>query len=93
MKTILQVPIDKSIRDSATAAVRLQGFSSLQEAIRVFLTSLSKTPHRVLFEPNTIQLSQKAVKRYDNITKDVYAEKNISKGFINIDDMMNYLNS
>lgn len=39
--TTLQVPVSKSLKLSAQAAASAQGFSSLQEAVRVFLKKLS----------------------------------------------------
>ncbi len=42
MNTItLQVPVDKSIKISAQAAASNMGFSSLQDAVRLFLANLS----------------------------------------------------
>lgn len=39
-KVILQIPMDKKLRDEATKVAKVQGFSSLQELIRVFLTQM-----------------------------------------------------
>jgi len=39
--TILQVPLSKQLRLQATQAAEEQGFSSLQEAVRVFLQELA----------------------------------------------------
>ena len=49
--TILQVPIDKSLRNQAAAAASNLGFSSLQEAVRVFLTQLADKNVKISFEP------------------------------------------
>jgi hypothetical protein len=38
--TVLQIPMSKTLRDKATQAAKEQGFSSLQEYVRVFLTAL-----------------------------------------------------
>jgi hypothetical protein len=39
--TILQVPLSKQLRLQAAQAAEAQGFSSLQEAVRVFLQELA----------------------------------------------------
>ena len=41
-KVILQVPMDKSLRDLAEFSAATQGFSSLQEAVRLFVNKLAK---------------------------------------------------
>lgn len=38
----LQVPMNKDLRDKATKMAKEEGFSSLQELIRVFLTQFVK---------------------------------------------------
>lgn len=40
--TTLQVPINKSLKTAAQQEVEKMGFSSLQEAVRLFLTQLVK---------------------------------------------------
>ena len=42
MKTILQIPIDKGLRDEAVKRAKEDGFSSLQELIRFFLAKLAE---------------------------------------------------
>lgn len=58
-KTILQVPIDKKIRDAALIAVRDLGFSSLQEGVRVYLIKLSRKQITFNLEENTEYLTPK----------------------------------
>ena len=41
-KTMLQIPMDASLKMRATAAARAMGFSSLQELIRVMLMKLAR---------------------------------------------------
>ena len=41
MKTVLQVPIDATLRKDAEKQALEQGFSSLQELVRVFLKQLA----------------------------------------------------
>lgn len=48
--TKLQVPLPKTLRDSAQRVAYKQGYSSLQEVVRVFLTSYSKGKYVPEFE-------------------------------------------
>ena len=49
-KTILQVPISKELKDKAEEASAKQGFSSLQESVRIFLAQLSQGNLKISFE-------------------------------------------
>lgn len=91
--TILQVPISKALRVKAGAAASSQGFSSLQEAIRIFLHQLSTRAISVKFEPTPVQLSRRAIQRYDKMSDDMEAGGVTPVGFENIDEMMDYLHS
>ena len=66
MNTILQIPIDKNIRNQAISRIEKMGFSSLQEIVRVFVSKIAAGEVNVRFE-DTVQLSPKAVKRYNKI--------------------------
>lgn len=41
-KVIVQVPMDKKLRDDATKAAKEYGFSSLQEALRFFVKKIAE---------------------------------------------------
>lgn len=41
MRAVLQVPVDATLRKDAERQALEQGFSSLQEAVRVFLKQLA----------------------------------------------------
>lgn len=41
-RIILQVPMQKTLRNEAEAAARFQGFSSLQEVVRIMLQKLAQ---------------------------------------------------
>ena len=49
MNTTLHVPIKKELKVQAEAVVKEQGYSSLQEAIRVLVTSLAKGEIKTAF--------------------------------------------
>lgn len=90
MNTILQVPIDKNLRNQAASVAEKMGFSSLQEVIRLFVNKIAIGEINVAFE-NTIQLSPKAIKRYNKITDDFKKGRNIYTTN-NIDDLIKHLN-
>ena len=75
-KTILQVPLDVSLRDQALQTAENLGFSSLQAAIRVLLKSLIDQGLSISFG-KTEKLSPKAEKRYAKMIKDYEEGKNI----------------
>lgn len=90
-KTILQVPVSTSVRRDAEKQALEQGFSSLQEAVRVFLKKLAQGAMGITFEEEeVVQLSPRAIKRYNKISEDFKKEKNIhtAKG---VDDLMKQL--
>jgi hypothetical protein len=77
-RTVVQIPVTTDLRDSAYAMAISQGFSSLQEAMRVILHKFASGALHVgvYTEPAPIQLSAKAIKRYDQMTKDFENGKN-----------------
>ena len=91
-KTILQVPIDISLRDQASKAAEDMGFSSLQETVRVFLKKLANKSLTVSFE-KTEELSSTAEKRYARMIREVESGKVKTMSFDNVDDLMRHLNS
>lgn len=91
--TILQVPISKSLRDEAAAAASGMGFSSLQEAVRVFLAQLPAQTVKISFEHPPVRLSAKAIKRYNRMIDEAESGKAKLVGFDDVDQMMEYLHS
>lgn len=69
--------MDAALRKEAEREALEQGFSSLQEAVRVFLKKLAHKAIGLRFEEPTIQLSQKAIKRYNLIDEDIKAGRNV----------------
>lgn len=60
MRTVLQVPVSTNVRRDAEKQVLEQGFSSLQEAVRVFLKKLAQSTLGITFEQeDVVQLSPK----------------------------------
>ena len=90
--TILQVPITKKLREEAAVAAVAQGFSSLQEVVRVLLAKIARQELRVEFT-DTVKLSQKNDKRYAKMIADVRSGKAKTKTFTDVKEMMKYLNA
>jgi len=85
--------MQKSLREQAEATARFQGFSSLQEVVRVLL---NKFAHKELYIDVATQeerLSPKAERRYAKIVDRIKTGKEKTIPFTNVDDMMKYLNS
>lgn len=89
-KTILQVPIDKNLKSTAERAAARQGFSSLQEVVRVFLMQLATEKIAVSLQ-EAMPLSPANEKRYIAMTQDFEAGKNIASAK-NAADLIGQLN-
>lgn len=94
MNTVtLQVPVNKSVRDSAALVAEEYGFSSLQEVVRVLLNKLAKRQLAVSIEQfPTVKLSAKNEKRYLKMMDDFRAGKNVYYAK-DVDDMMKQLHA
>jgi antitoxin component of RelBE/YafQ-DinJ toxin-antitoxin module len=90
--TNLQIPIRMTLKKSATEAALAQGFSSLQEAVRVFLKKLSEGSMNVSYIEKTIQLSTKAIRRYNRMSKEIESRKGWHEAK-DVDDLMKQLNA
>ena len=91
-RTVLQIPIDRAIRRDAEKQALHEGFSSLQEAVRVFLKKLAKGALGISFE-ETVQLSAKNARRYDKMIEDIRSGKVKTKTFSDVSSLMQDLNS
>jgi antitoxin component of RelBE/YafQ-DinJ toxin-antitoxin module len=93
MKTInLQIPIPEELKISAQEAALEQGFSSVQDAVRIFLHKLSQRAIDIIFAPKAEKLSPKAEKRYLKMLHDAKIEKNWYKAD-SVEDFLKQLNS
>lgn len=77
-KVIVQVPVSKQLRDSAERAAEEQGFSSLQEVVRVFMKKFSDRSVGIAIE-QIIPLSTASEKRYRRIDQDLKQGRNIHR--------------
>lgn len=81
-RIVLQVPMDKDLKDRAEMVSQDFGFSSLQETIRILLTKLSKKELilRVTDRAEDVTyLSKAAEKKYQKATADIKAGRNVTK--------------
>lgn len=90
-KITLQIPMDSKLKVDAEKAALDQGFSSLQELVRVILYKVAQKKIEVNFE-ETIILSEKADKRYTRAMKDFKEGKNVYTAK-NVDDFLRQLNA
>lgn len=88
-RTVLQVPISAQLRKSAENEALRQGFSSLQDLTRLFLKKLADRAIRVTLE-ESIQLSERAIKRYEKIDEDIKRGKNVHSAK-DVNDLMRQL--
>ncbi len=91
-KTTLQIPMDLRLKIEAEKAALDQGFSSLQEVLRIFMKRFASKKIDISFEEeNIIHLSPQAEKRYLKATKDFEEGKNVYSAS-SIKDLMKQLN-
>lgn len=91
MNAILQVPINKNIRDQAASKVEKMGFSSLQEVVRLFLNKVATGQVDVIFEEN-FRLSPKAINRYNKAIDEIESGKVKTRTFTDVGSLMKHLN-
>lgn len=89
--TVLQIPVNKALRDKAASYAEKMGFSSLQEVVRLFLNKIATGQINLTFE-ESVQLSAKAVKRYNKIIDEVESGKVKTKTFTDVSSLMKHLN-
>ena len=75
--TIIQGPVSKVLRNQAMRAAQENGFSSIQDAIRLFLTKLARKQIAVNLEDTATPLSWKNEQRYIKMDKDFEKGKNV----------------
>jgi len=84
-RTVLQVPIKAELRDKAQKKADAEGFSSLQEVVRLMLSQYSKGETELL-------AASRFVKKYDKMIDDVRSGKVKTVSFDNPIDALEYLN-
>ncbi len=84
--------MQKTLRDQAEKVASSQGFSSLQEAIRVFLRKLSRRELAFRISEPEERLSPAAERRYAKIIEDIKKGRNVTKTK-SLDELFTSLNS
>ncbi len=77
--TVLQVPLTKDLRQKSEIAASKAGFSSLQEAVRLFLHQFCQENISFSFNTPQIKLSPKNKIRYQKLLNDYKNDINITK--------------
>lgn len=90
--TIIQIPVTKSLRNEALKAAQEDGFSSLQDLLRLVLVKISRRELSVGITEPAVKLSAKNEKRYIKMTEDFHKGKNF-KSFDSIDALMKDLHA
>lgn len=89
---VIQVPVSSALRAQAAESAAAQGFSSLQEAIRIFLANLAARRITVSFT-SAVPLSAKNDRRYAKMLKGINSGKVTTESFSDTASLMDYLNS
>lgn len=78
-RVVVQVPMSKTLKENAETVSQDLGFSSLQEAIRVLLTKLSKREYTLKIEEveEIAHLSKKSKHKFKKAVEDIKAGKDI----------------
>jgi antitoxin component of RelBE/YafQ-DinJ toxin-antitoxin module len=88
-KTVLQIPINQDLKISAEQEALSQGFSSLQELVRVFLSKIATHKIEITLQESTM-LSGINEKRYLDMTNDFELGKNTYSAD-SVNDLVNKL--
>jgi len=89
-KTVLQIPLTTQLKNNAEAIAAEQGFSSLQEVVRVFLTKFAAKKVEITWQ-EPVYLSEYNEKRYIDMSEDFNNNKNIVS-VNNVADLVKKLN-
>lgn len=93
-QVIIQVPVEKNLRDRALESAQELGFASLQDSIRNFLHQLAHKKIDLTWSTKTEpQLSMQAIKRYQKMISDLDSGKAKNSHFDNLDDALTHLDS
>ena len=90
--TTLQIPMTKQLKTKAGDAAAKQGFSSLQEIVRVFLSQLAANKVGVAFNIPSVELSLKNDDCYAKMIQEVATGRVKTKKFGDIEKITAYLN-
>jgi antitoxin component of RelBE/YafQ-DinJ toxin-antitoxin module len=89
-RTVLQIPINLELKNEAEQVAQAQGFSSLQEVVRVFLSRFAQKRIGITFE-ESVRLTPQAIKRYDKMANDIQKGNVKIKTFTDTNSLMKHL--
>ncbi len=94
-RVVIQTPVTAQLRHEAEQAAREQGYSSLQDAIRMYLQKLARREVWVQLQGKfpPVQLSEKAVKRYDRLTRGITSGEVKLTSFNTVEELVKDLHS
>lgn len=90
-RVVLQVPVSADLRKAAESEAKAQGFSSLQDAVRMFLNKLASKMIEVRLG-ESVQLSKRNASRYEKMVEDVQRGRIKAKAFDDVDSLIKHLN-
>ena len=87
-RTVLQIPMDRSLRKQAERAAEEQGFSTLQDFTRLVYHKLVEKRLEVQIGEPYRKLSPRAAKRYEKMDRDIKSGKVKLKSFDSVKALM-----
>lgn len=95
-RTVLQIPMSPTLRRDAEKAALKQGFSSLQDFLRVVMNRLALGKLSTVIEDEenkAVRLSPRAARRYDKMYEDIKSGKEKVYTAKSVEDLMAHLMS
>jgi len=95
MRAIIQVPVNPALKKRVEKKAESDGFSSVQQLIRLVLAKYDRGSLEVNIQEQLppVQLSEKAIRRYNKIDRDIASGKIKLKSFDSVDELMKDLAS
>ena len=95
MRAIIQVPVNPALKKRVEKKAESDGFSSVQQLIRLVLAKYDRGSLEVNIQEQLppVQLSKKAIRRYNKIDRDIASGKIKLKSFDSVDELMKDLTS
>jgi len=95
MRAIIQVPVNPALKKRVEKKAESDGFSSVQQLIRLVLAKYDRGSLEVNIQEQLppVQLSEKAIRRYNKIDRDIASGKIKLKSFDSVDELMKDLTS
>ncbi len=89
--TTLHIPMDKTVRAKLESKAKKLGFDSAQAYIRVWAKAEAEDRILSFDDDDWGEPSQAAVKRLNKAAEEAKKDKNVSKPFLSVEEMMSHL--